>query len=342
MEEPDRKMPPLEDIPTVLVTSPPKSPLKPEGSITMEVSNLLSQAVLETSSCESQQSPPRRPTIVVVLMSPPQRPEGLLPPANSSSQASIDKGEASIEDMSANIYPITAISGSNSTSTLIDLTEPQTNTNKALDDLLSTKGSIDARRWRAVWDLGVLLCQTESEVAAMVQEARTICSQMALGIWTACSQSILEAKTSYLVAVKEAKITRSHLLQEADATCSKVICEAEAWKMSQVTMLHKEHGKYMQDLEEQAIEQEGKSHNNFLSACQTILYSSPPPLKSALTASYHLLLRQTPPLPPLALPQKTPSAEEQPTATIPPTPMPKQSPSPKVDTLHQIPWRACL
>ena len=42
MEEPDRKMPPLEDIPTVLVTIPPKSPPKPEGSITTEVSNLLS------------------------------------------------------------------------------------------------------------------------------------------------------------------------------------------------------------------------------------------------------------------------------------------------------------
>ena len=33
MEEPDRKMPPLEDIHMVLVTSPPKSPPKPKGSI---------------------------------------------------------------------------------------------------------------------------------------------------------------------------------------------------------------------------------------------------------------------------------------------------------------------
>ena len=35
---PDQKMPPLEDISTILVTNPPKS----EGSMTMEVSNLLS------------------------------------------------------------------------------------------------------------------------------------------------------------------------------------------------------------------------------------------------------------------------------------------------------------
>ena len=110
MEEPDRKMLPLEDIPTVLVTSPPKSPLRPKGSITMEVSNHLSQAVLEVSSCESQQSPPRRPTTAVVLTSPPWKPEGLPPPANTSSQASIDEGEASLEDIPANISPIAAIS----------------------------------------------------------------------------------------------------------------------------------------------------------------------------------------------------------------------------------------
>ena len=52
VEEPDKKMPPLKDIPTILITSPPKSPPKSEGSMTTKVSNLLSQAVLEASSCE--------------------------------------------------------------------------------------------------------------------------------------------------------------------------------------------------------------------------------------------------------------------------------------------------
>ena len=90
-----------------------------------------------------------------------------------------------------------------------------------------------------------MLHQNESQVAATVKEARIICSQMALYIWTACSQLILEARTGYLVAVKEAKTTRSHLLQEAEATCFKVIGEAKARKISQAAMLHKEHGKYM-------------------------------------------------------------------------------------------------
>ena len=156
----------------------------------------------------------------------------------------------------------------------------------------------------------MMLYQNESQVAATVKEARTICSQMALDIWTACSQSILEARTGYLVVDKEAKTTRSHLLQEAETTCSKVICEVEAWKISQATKLHKKHGKYMQDLEEQAIEEESKSCNDFLTACQVILYSSPPLLKSALATLHHLLLGQTPPLPPLISPQRTFSVED--------------------------------
>ena len=119
MEEPDQKMPPLKDIPTVLIIHSPKS----EGSMTTDVSNLLSQAVLEASSCGSQPSSPRRPTTAVVLMSLPQRPQGLLPPANTSSQASIDEGEASLEDILANISPIVAISGSDSTSTSMGLAE---------------------------------------------------------------------------------------------------------------------------------------------------------------------------------------------------------------------------
>ena len=92
VEEPDQKMLPLEDIPTILVTSPPKS----EGSMTTEVRNLLSQAALEASSCESQHSSPRRPTTAVIFMSSPQKPEDLPWPANTSSQASINEGEASL------------------------------------------------------------------------------------------------------------------------------------------------------------------------------------------------------------------------------------------------------
>ena len=85
----------------------------------------------------------------------------------------------------------------------------------------------------------------------------------------------------------------------------------------------------MWDLEEQAIGEEGRSWADFLSACQVTLYTSPPKPKSSLATSYHILLGQTPPSPPLTLPQRTSPVEEQPTSVTLPTPEPEQSPRPK-------------
>ena len=127
----------------------------------------------------------------------------------------------------------------------MDLAELWTNANRALNDLLNTKGYIDARRWRAVWELGIILCQNESQAAASIKEDKVICSQATLDAQTACSQLIFKAKTNFLVAVKKAKTTRGHLVQEAKAAFSKAICEVEAQKVSQAAIFHKEHGKYM-------------------------------------------------------------------------------------------------
>ena len=107
------------------------------------------------------------------------------------------------------------------------------------------------------------------------------------------------------MAVKKAKTTKGRLVQEAEGACSKAICEAKAWKVSRAAIFHKEHGKYKQDLEEQAIREESRSHNDFLYACQVILYHSLPQLKGAQATSYDILLGQTPLSPPLIPPQKT-------------------------------------
>ena len=158
---------------------------------------------------------------------------------------SVEEAEASLEDIPTNISPNAAISRSRSISPSVDLAELWTNANKALDGLLNTKGSIDARRQRAVWELGVILCQNESQVAASIKKAKVISSQATLNAWTACSQLILEVKTNFLAVVKKAKTTRGHLAQEAKAACSKAICKVEAQKVSQAALFHKEHGKYM-------------------------------------------------------------------------------------------------
>ena len=120
--------------------------------------------------------------------------------------------EASLEDIPSGTSPIAAISRTGSISPLADIVELWAHANKALSDLLNTKGSIGTRRWRAVWELGVTLCQNESQVATSINEAKIVCSQVTLDTQTACSQLILEAKTDLLVAVKKAKTTRGHLV----------------------------------------------------------------------------------------------------------------------------------
>ena len=240
--------------------------------MTTEVSNLLSQAMLEASSCKSKHLSPRRPTPAVVPMTPPRKPDGPPQPVETSSQVSVKEAEASLEDIPANISPIAAISRTGSITPLMDIMELWANANKALDNLLNTKASIDTSRQRAVWELGVVPCQNESQAAAPIKEAKAAWSQATLDAQTTCSQLILKAKTDCLGTVKKAKTTRGCLVQEAEIACSKAICKVKAWRVLQAAFLQKEHGNFMQDLEEQVLGEKSRSHSNFLSACQVILY----------------------------------------------------------------------
>ena len=68
--------------------------------------------------------------------------------------------------------------------------------NKALEELLATKSSIDTCRQRAISELGMELCQNESETTESIKEARAICSCV-----------ILDTKALCFATIKEAKIT---------------------------------------------------------------------------------------------------------------------------------------
>ena len=127
----------------------------------------------------------------------------------------------------------------------------------------------------------------------------------------------------------EAKTTRCHSIQAAEVACSKAISGTEAQKTSQAMMFQEEHSKYLQSLEEQAFWEESRSCHEVLSSCQAALCHSPQLLRGVLAASYHLLLGQAPPSPPLILPPRTPSMEEQPSAAALPMPTPMESPRPK-------------
>ena len=139
--------------------------------MTTEVRNLLSQAILEMSSCWSKNSTPRRPTSAVVPMTPLQKPEGPLQPVDTSSQASAEVAEDSLEDIHTSISPIAAVSRTGSITPLVDTMELWANANKALEDLLTTKASIDAHRQRAIWEFGIELCWNESQAAKSIKDS---------------------------------------------------------------------------------------------------------------------------------------------------------------------------
>ena len=192
----------------------------PEVSIAAEVNHLLDQAITEASSHRSEQSSLEKITEAVATMSPPQKSEVKVPPVDTSSQASIKETEGSLEDIDANISPIATVYSSGSASPPMDPSELQANANRAIDNMLHLKRSLDVKGQRATWELGVILHQNESEGAASVTAAKAI-----------YSQAVLEAKTIYQRTVMEAKTTRCHSIQAAKVACSQAISEAEAWKI---------------------------------------------------------------------------------------------------------------
>ena len=152
-------------------------------------------------------------------MTPPQKPEGPLQPVDTSTQVSAKVAEVSLEDIPTSISPIVAVSRTGSVTSLVDELEYWVNANKAPEDFLSTKASIDACRQRVMWELSVTLNQSKSQAAESIKEAKAACSQASLDAHTTCFQLTLEAKTTCSMAVKKAKTTRGHIVQEAEATC---------------------------------------------------------------------------------------------------------------------------
>ena len=181
----------------------------------MEVMNHLSQAVLEMSGGGSKNLTLRRPNPVVISMPLLQMSKELLQQVGTLSQVSAEMTEASLEGIPTSISPIAVASRSKSITPLVDAMELQKNANKALEELLTTKASIDAHRWRAIWELGMELCQNESQATKSIKEAKAICSQVPLDAQITCSQVTLDAKTVHSWATSDANITYSVVVKEA-------------------------------------------------------------------------------------------------------------------------------
>ena len=142
----------------------------------MEVRSLLSWAMLDTSGCMPGNSTPKRPNPVVVLTPPPHKLRDLSRLVDTLSQVSalddVEMAEASLEEVPNTISPIAMTPGSRSSTPPADVSQLWEKANKALEELLATKSSIDAHRWKVVWELCMELHQNDSKTAESIKEAQ--------------------------------------------------------------------------------------------------------------------------------------------------------------------------
>ena len=244
LEEPECTALPVGKVHTIPAANSPKTPPKTRVSIVAEVDDLLTQAMTDASSHESEHSPIGKVVTVEAVTSPPQKSETPPQPVNTSSQASMEETETSLEGLPVNVSPTTAAYSSRSASPSVDPTGLRTDANRATNNMLHLKRSTDLRRQRVIWELGVLLHQSEVNEAASVAKAKVIPSQEVLDAKVGCSRSVLEAKCNYRAAVKEAKTIRGNLLQKSEVAYSKAIGNAAALRSSQSATLHREHEAY--------------------------------------------------------------------------------------------------
>ena len=93
--------------------------------------------------------------------------------------------------------------------------------------------------------------------------------------------------------------------------------------------LCREHAKYMSELEEQALEVENRSQQDFLSTHLAILHHDPPSLKEDLHSSYNILLGNLSSSLQSVPSTRGPQAQGQPPVTTSPKSEPTQSQQPK-------------
>ena len=148
-----------------------------------------------------------------MLTPPPHKPKELPKLVDTSSQVStlddVEMAEASLEVVPTTISPIAMTTRSRSITPPADAAELWEKANKALEELLATKSSIDAHRQRAIRELGMELCQIESETAESIKEARAVCSHVTMHAEVLCFSTVKEAKVTCIQTIKEAKATHA-------------------------------------------------------------------------------------------------------------------------------------
>ena len=133
LEESGHMTPPIGRAPTLSAATPAKTPWKPRISLRGKVNDLLIQAMVGNSNWESEHSTMGKEATKEVVMPLSPKLEDLTPPIDSSSQVSMEEGNASMESNPVDISPMVAAHSSHSDSPSVDLTELQMDANLAAD-----------------------------------------------------------------------------------------------------------------------------------------------------------------------------------------------------------------
>ena len=191
--------------------------------------------------------------------------------------------DPTLEEIHATSSPTVGTPGPSSNVPTLDVAHLWEEANKALGDWLAIKSSIDTHQQKLVSEFGMTLHQNMSKTEESIKEAKVL-----------CTHSIRKAEASCAHSIKEAEAKCAHSIKEAEAHCSTAIRQVETHGASQASSIQQSHGKGIQCLGEEAIEEESKGQLNFLSTCQPTLEASPLKSCGILIASYQVLLGHVP------------------------------------------------
>ena len=219
-EEPECTTLPLGRAHATPVDTIPKTPWKPRITLLAEVDDLLNWGMADNYNCKPEHSAMGEEAATGTDIPLPQKAEVPAPPLDTSSQASVEEMETSLESNPINVYPPMAACSSHSDSPTVDLMELQADANLAANYKLSVKRSLDLQRQWAIWEFEASLCQQEAKEAAANERAKIIHSRKDLDTKVGCTKVVMKAKYDYRMAVQEARTIRCSQLQESEATYS--------------------------------------------------------------------------------------------------------------------------
>ena len=200
----------------------------------MEVSKLLSQAVLDTSGPASRSSTPKRPGSLALATPLPLRPENSAKPVDTSSQVSIPDDAAMDDPTQEEIHaspspPVETPGTQPCKAPSLDVNPTPRGGQQGPGTLIGNQFFYSTLiRGKEVSDFGMALCQNESEITEAIKEAKALCAHTIRDVEVHQAVLISEAKVWHATCIKEAEAKCAHTLAEAENHCSTAIREAES------------------------------------------------------------------------------------------------------------------